>query len=200
MRRLQVLLVVLVAAVSVASAADVELVPFAAYRFGGEVKAQDSSYFDYDVEIDEDLAYGFAIDIGITSGLQIELMASRQDSDFVRSSGLFDPQEAVLPVKVTYYHVGVGWAWKLEDCEPFVIGSLGMTELAPGDAALRDETEFSASIGGGVKVWANRHVGFRFEGRGFWTNTSDQGDDWDFWNYDNDLYQGEIRAGLIIAF
>ena len=181
-------------------AADVELTPFAGYRFGGEIKAENSNFFLEDVEVDDDAAFGFALDLKIHKGLTIELMASRQDSAFVSDTGLFDPQATVFDVEVTYYHVGVGWAWKKEGFEPFVLGSIGITDLSPDEVTLRDEEEFSASIGGGVKIWANPHLGFRFEGRGFWTDTDDRDDEWEFWEYNDDMYQVEVRVGLIIAF
>lgn len=200
MRRALVLLTVVLATPGAVQATEVEITPFAGYRFGGEIKANNSDFFDVDVEVDEDAAFGFALDLKINKGLTVELMASRQDSEFVTDTGLFNPQDPVLDVEVTYYHVGVGWAWKREEYEPFLIGSIGITDLSPNEVTLRDEQEFSASIGGGVKIWVNPHLGFRFEGRGFWTDTDDRDDEWEFWNYDDDLYQGEVKVGLIIAF
>ena len=54
-----------------------------------------------------------------------------------------------------------------------------------------------------MKIWANRHFGFRFELRGYWANTDEDendcavcpGDD-----LDDDLFQGQARVGLIVSF
>ena len=46
-------------------------------------------------------------------------------------------------------------------------------------------------------MFVNRSFGFRFEARGYWTDTEDDDDDfddrWD-WQADGDLYQGEATA------
>jgi opacity protein-like surface antigen len=199
MRKILILLTVLVAAAG-AQAAELELTPFIGYRFGGDVPAESSDLFDVDVEVDEDAALGLALDIRVVHGLMIELFASRQDTQFVDDAGLFVPGEDLLDVEITYYHVGVGWGWKIDDLEPFVLGSLGIANVSPDSFGLRDEDEFSMSFGGGLKVWLNDHVGFRFEARGFWTDLS-SAEDWEFWDeYDDDLYQGEVKVGLAISF
>jgi hypothetical protein len=61
------------------------------------------------------------------------------------------------------------------------------------------------SLGGGVKIFFNEHVGMRFEGRGYFTVI----DDYDSGCYDycdccdygyNDTLAGIASAGLILAW
>jgi hypothetical protein len=201
MRKTLLILTVLIMAAGSASAAELELTPFVGYRFGGDVPQESSEIFEVDVEVDEDAVYGMALDVRVGPGLLIELFTSRQETEFVDDTGLFQPEDVLLDVDVTYYHVGVGWGWRISDFEPFVLGSLGIAKVSPDEFGLHDEDEFSMSFGGGVKVWINNHVGFRFEGRGYWTDLGSAEDEWQFWDeYDDDLYQAEVKAGLIISF
>jgi opacity protein-like surface antigen len=201
MRKTLTILTLLIVAAGSASAAELELTPFIGYRFGGDVPRESSEIFEVDVEVDEAAVYGMALDIKVGPGLLIELFASRQETEFVDDTGLFQPEDVLLDVDVTYYHVGVGWGWRINDVEPFVLGSLGIAKISPDAFGLHDEDEFSMSFGGGVKVWINNHVGFRFEGRGYWTDLGSSEDEWEFWDgYDDDLYQGEVKVGLVISF
>ncbi len=84
---------------------------------------------------------------------------------------------------------------------------LGITRLLPEPAALQDETRFSASFAAGVKVWLGRHVGLRFEARGFFTVLESDGDAFCETGGEclvhakgSDISQGEVRAGLVLRF
>jgi opacity protein-like surface antigen len=201
MRKTLLVLTVLAMTAGGAHAADLELTPFIAYRFGGEVPAESNDLFEVDAKIDEDAAFGIAMDIKVAHGLLIGLFASRQETNFVDDSGLFLPEEDLLGVEITYYQIGVGWSRRIADYEPFVLGSLGITNIKPDAFGLHDEDEFSLSFGGGVKIWFNNHVGARFEARGFWTDLGSAESEWEFWDeYQHDLYQGEVNVGLVLAF
>lgn len=100
---------------------------------------------------------------------------------------------------MTYYHVGAGWVWKQDDWEVFVTGSIGVAELDPDSLMLTSENEFSTSVGGGIKVWAHRNIGFRFELRGYWANFETGDTDW--WDEFGDAFvQGEARVGVVVRF
>jgi len=189
-----------------AEAPAIEITPTIGYRWGGELQAQDNALFSTDVKLDESEAFGLTIDVPITSNLFVELMADRQDTD-LGENALFGA-DTVADIKVTYYHVGVLYQWNLERVSPFVVGGLGLTELEPDLVGASSDSRFSASLGGGVKLQVSDHVGFRFEARGYWTNTDtqewndwwDECDNGDCWDGNNDLVQGELKAGLIFSF
>ena len=153
MRKILLVLALLTIAGGSVSAAELELTPFVGYRFGGDVPRESSEIFEVDVEVDEAAVYGMALDIKVGPGVLIELFVSRQETDFIDDAGLFQPDEIVLDVDVSYYHVGVGYGWRINDFEPFVLGSLGITKISPDAFGLHDEDEFSMSFGGGVKIW-----------------------------------------------
>jgi hypothetical protein len=108
---------------------------------------------------------------------------------------------------ITYYQVGVLYQWHTRHIDPFVVGGLGITDIDLASPRATDETRFSTSIGGGFKLWFSEHVGFRFEARGYWTDT-DAGDcwddhwcdDWDDWYGHHGTVQGEFKAGVIFSF
>lgn len=203
-------LIILFPALVMAQGASIELTPTIGYRWGGEILAEDNDLFAVDVEVEDSQAFGLILDIPVTRSLQIELLVDRQSTDFGQDR-LFSPDDFELGVDLTYYHVGVLWQWHTRDLVPFVVGSVGLAQIEPDLAGVEDEERFSASIGGGFKVPITDHFGFRFELRGFWTDT-DKGDchwyeddeycwdDWHNWNGDDDLVQGEVKVGFVFRF
>ena len=198
---LPTLLSILALAPPILGAANIEITPFAAYRFGGEIEADDNALFSMDVDVDESDAFGVLLGIPVNPGLQIELLYSEQQTELVANDNLFAPQVGLTDVDVTYFHVGVTWQWHFDRVQPFVAGGLGIGRVDPGVPGT-DDDRFSMNFGGGVKIMTSPHVGVRFEGRTYWTNTSDDDywDDWDDYNGWNDLVQGEVKVGLVLAF
>jgi len=185
-----------------AFAQQVEVTPFIAYRSGGEFQA-DTINPNEDVQIDESEAYGVAVNIPLTPWSQIELMADFQSSNFQGGNDIFVPDQSLGDVDVAYYHVGFLVQGDHPKVQPFGVISLGATNINPDLPGLDSETKFSTSFGGGVKLFFSRNVGMRFEGRGFYTllDRNDGFDDCNYcYDYTNDLWQGEIRAGLIMRF
>lgn len=204
MQRAVTLAALLACSCGTLAAADIEITPMYGYRWGGEIAAANSPLFTEDVEIDDSAAYALSLGIRSESGLIIEISANRQESRFIESDTLFGGSNVLFDVDTTYYHVGVGRNWTLrdEDYELFLTGSLGVAAIDPDTPGARSATEFSVSLGGGLKVWANHHLGFRFELRGFWADTGNSDACalcvWD--KFDNDLFQGEARIGVIARF
>ncbi len=201
MRRLTFVFLVALVAIP-ALAQQVEVTPFIAYRTGGEFEA-DTINPNEDVQIDESEAYGIAVNIPLTPWSQLELMADFQNSNFQGGDNIFVPDQNLGDVDVAYYHVGFVFQGADPKVQPFGVLSLGATNLNPDLPGLDSETKFSTSFGGGVKIFFSRNVGMRFEGRGFYTllDSDEDFDDCDFcYNYTNELWQGEVRAGLIMRF
>lgn len=187
-----------------------ELTPRIGYNFGGTLDGQDTFQFNTDLEAKDSPSYGVSFDIPLSRNLQIELLASRQSTELRFDEGLFGPNLAVADFDVSYYHVGLLWQGHSGRVSPFFVASLGVGELDPKIAGASSETRLSTSLGGGVKVFFDdqEHVGLRLEGRGFWTDLSDDNhwhnDNHDWWDddytYGNDFTQGQVSAGLIIAW
>jgi hypothetical protein len=188
-----------------------EITPTASYNFGGTIDASDTELFDFDLEAADSEAFGVTFGIPVAPWAQIELLASRQSTELEFDHGLFGNEQGIADFDVTYYHVGGLFAWGSGQIHPFVVASLGVTELDPDVAGASSETRFSGSLGGGVKIYFNQHFGLRLEGRGFWTALDDYENDYyddDYCcydsgcgcGYDNGFTQFQASAGLIFAF
>lgn len=202
---LALVVVASLAVADVGAAQSVEINPYGGYRWGGELDADDNALFDEDVELDESGVYGIRLDVAVSRGFQIELLASRQETEFAVDEELFGDDADLLDVQLDTYHIGVLWQGGSGQVHPFAVTSVGVTSIDPDLPSVSSEDRLSASFGGGVKVFLNPHVGFRFEGRFFWTDIDedddrDHDDDCCDVDYGDDLYQGEVTAGLVVAF
>ena len=182
-----------------------EITPTIGYRMGGELSASDNELFEVDVEVDESEVYGLkvAIPIGVP-GVQLELLAMQQESSFNSDGGLFSPDIELADIDISYYHVGLIWDWGPGQVNPFVAVAAGLARIDPDLPQVDAENRFSGSLAGGVKIFFAPNVGVRLEGRGYWTVIDDEyGDDRGccyHYSYNEDFYQLEATAGLIVAF
>ncbi|MEM7051847.1 MAG: outer membrane beta-barrel protein [Acidobacteriota bacterium] len=199
----------LLATAPVVQAQSFEITPFFGYRVGGEFDRFDEDFgdldFDTDIEVDNGESFGVIVDFPIGQNFYVELFASRQESELIFDGGLFEPDDTLFDIDVDYYHGGILYEWNPGQLKPFVVASAGVTQLSPNNGS-GDETYFSASVGGGVKVFFSDNFGLRFEGRVFSTVVDEDDEvfcdrrycyDYDDGNY---LYQGEGRVGLILRF
>ncbi|HYO13676.1 MAG TPA: outer membrane beta-barrel protein [Thermoanaerobaculia bacterium] len=199
------LALLLIPALAAAQPANFEITPLAGYRLGGEFDASNEDFFeddDLEAEIEENGIYGVIFAIPLTPGWKLELLANRQESTFIIDEGLLSPTIELGDVTVSMYHAGFAFDWGLGQVRPFIVGTLGLARIEPDFPELNAENRFSASLGGGAKIFFSPNVGLRLEGRGYWT---DLGTDWEdrYDRYDSDaggLFQAEASAGLIFAF
>jgi len=84
-------------------------------------------------------------------------------------------------------------------------GVFGATRFVPG-AGFDAATKFGAGAGLGVKTFFGKNVGLRLEARGYWTLVSGEGGVACvngiclFAFSGSGLWQGDVNAGLILAF
>jgi hypothetical protein len=172
-----------------------EISPFAGYRWDGTLEGDNGLFLD-SVDIDQSEVYGLRLDFPVTDAFQIELQASHQPTRFSHGDQLFGQHSDFPDVDVDTFHVGFLFQGGDGQVHPYGIFSVGATRLSPDVAHADSVSRLSTSGGGGLKVFFGPHVGMRFEGRIYWTDT-DQSNDW--WD-DHDLWQKEATAGLILAF
>ena len=179
-----------------------ELTPTAGYRWGGTIFAR-QSFFGEDVDVAPSASFGvnFGIPLG-DSGLKLELMANRQSSQLESGRGLFEPDNEVADIDVTYLHGGLQIPFaRSRNATPYFVGSAGLAILDPKIFGVSAEQRFSASAGLGIKVPMSRNLSFRFEGRGYYTALEEEDDCFVCeYFYNEDFYQGEVNAGLVISF
>jgi len=137
---------------------EVELTPFAAGVTGGEF---DDQVTGAGVDVGSSSGFGIAVDIGAKGfDRQYELYYSRQATDVAT-----DPR---IDLEIEYLHIGGIVAYPQDHVTPYIVGGLGATRFAPS-GGYDDDTKFSISLGGGVKVPLGKHLALRLEGRGYVT-------------------------------
>jgi hypothetical protein len=180
-----------------------EITPFLAYRWGGTIFADQTFLFGQDVDVASSAAAGasLAIPLGST-GMKLELMANRQQSELELGGGLFEPDDEVADIDITYMHAGLQIPFaRSANVSPYVVVSGGIANLDPQLIGVSAENRFSASAGVGVKLPVSRALSFRFEGRGYYVAMEEEDDCrvCDYY-YNDNFYQGEVNLGLVFSF
>src|SRR5262245_16404036 len=180
-----------------------ELTPVAGYRLEGDFNARSSDAFDRDlnVKVDASATFGVLFHIPLAPSWQLEILANRQRSEFIVDRGLLTPTTILGDVDLTVLQAGFLFQWGDGQVNPFITAAAGLTRIDPKFNELASDDRFSASVGGGVKIYFGENIGLRLEGRGYWTDL-DTGFNGRYNRYDSGdgLFQGEGSVGLIIAF
>jgi hypothetical protein len=200
----------LVIAPAAARGQTVEITPVVGYRFGGSFTAGTSTGPQGDFgtyEVDDAASFGVQLGFRVSRDGEIELLYSRQDTR-VATGSLFTGTP-VFDLVLESWHAGGNYLFKEEDARvrPYIGMGLGITRLLPGPAGLSEETRFSASFAAGAKVWLGRHIGLRFEARGFFTFLGGSRETFChtaegclIHAEGSDISQGEARAGVVLRF
>lgn len=123
-------------------------------------------------------SFNFTFGVFVTEQAELEFLWARQSSQLVASG----PAAADLPItdmSVYNYHFNFVYNWGMADSRvrPFAFGGLGATQYSFGDVLiagppgsgapglLDGETQFSSTIGGGVKFYFSPNIGAKVTGR-----------------------------------
>ena len=180
-----------------------ELTPFVGFRWGGTIFANQSFLFGEDVNVasSPNLGASFGLPLGDT-GMKLQLMANRQSSELETESGLFEPENRVADIDVTYLHAGLEIPFaQSRNATPYFVVSGGLANLDPQVSNVSAENRFSASAGLGVKIPMNDVMSVKLEGRGYYVALEEESDCTicDYF-YNEDFYQGEVNMGLVFSF
>ena len=184
----------------------VDLTPFLGYRYGGTLYADQSNLFSRNVDVKSSMNFGLNLGIPVSSsGLKIELLVDRQNTNFTDSGGLFSPNANLGDFSVTYYQAGVLIPFAASRAAtPYVAVTGGVANLDPQFSGASSSNRFAASAAIGVKVPLQRNLAIRVEERGFYTSMSNYDNRCRacYYNYDynHDLVQGETNVGLDFKF
>ena len=138
--------------------ADVELTPFAGYRIGGDLTDEDS---DTDQDLDEGASFGIILNIQDKEYTQYEFLYSRQSSSLnISSAGTFSS----LDLDIHYFQFGGSYLFEGKESRPYLSFTLGAAYLDP-DQGYDSTTEFSYSLGGGMRWYLLDNMGLRFDVR-----------------------------------
>jgi opacity protein-like surface antigen len=177
----------------------VEITPFAGYQSKETFTDQTTGA---KLKLDDAHSVGLIVDVDVAQNSQVEFLYSRAKSALAPEGG----GPALTDIKVEYLQVGGLLVYGNERVKPFFGATLGVTRFSPDASGMDSDTNFSLGLVGGVKVFLTKHVGLRFEARGFATSVNS--DSAAFCNnggckifYDGDfIWQLTANAGLIVAF
>jgi opacity protein-like surface antigen len=180
-----------------------ELTPFIGYRWGGTIFADQTFIFGEDVDVAPSMNFGGSLGIPLgDTGMKLELMADRQSSELETGDGLFEPDDEIADIDVTYLHAGLQIPFaRSRNATPYFVVSAGLANIDPQVSGVSAENRFSASAGVGVKLPVSNNLGIKLEGRGYFTALEEEDDCTicDYF-YNEDFYQGEVNLGLVFSF
>ena len=188
----------------IATAQNVEIVPFGGYRLGTS-GAGGSARTPVVYDNNGGVSFGALVDIPYgppKDGLKFEALFSREQSFIrVRPGTALDPP---VEVDVTVDHYMLGGVQELDETpgKAFIGGLFGLSRFAGPDEI---DVRFTIGLSGGAKFFANRHVGLRIDARGYMTIVSLSGaaacSGGCVATFSiNPAFQADFTAGVIVAF
>jgi hypothetical protein len=179
----------------------VEISPFGGYRFGWSVGQVNGAPVTDD---DGGVSFGVLANIPFgppQDGYKFEVLASRESAMVTARRSVLDPP---FRAHVSVDQIMIGAMQELEDepARPFISGLIGLTRYQTPDGT---EVRFALGLGGGGKFFATPHLGLRIDGRAFMTIVNLSGAAACAGGcvvafHTNPVFQGELTAGLILAF
>ena len=139
-----------------------EITPFVGYRLGGDFDVASS---DQHANLDDHGSFALALAVRRDPYSQYELLYTREETQVEKTSSL-----APLDVNVEYLHLGGTVDAEVESdfpLHPYILGGLGLTRFTADSGS--DDTRFSVSLGGGLRVPVSPRFSLRFEARGYLT-------------------------------
>ena len=118
------------------------------------------------LRVDNSLAFGTMIDVGITENSQFDFMWNRNNTSYDAHNVLTNSYFHAYDSDIDQFQFGTLYMFRNSEVKlrPYIVGGLGFTHDSNSNST-PNRTEFSWSIGGGVKYYASRHVGFRADVR-----------------------------------
>jgi hypothetical protein len=141
-----------------------EITPYAGYAIGGNFEDNTTGA---DLDVKEGGSFGLVLGMPDTPETRYELFYGLQRTK-VTGGGTFGG-DTLFDLDIHYLHLGGIYMFPGAAVRPFLSGGLGASHFVPDGNGMRRKTFFSLSLGGGARIPISRHVGLRFEGRGFLT-------------------------------
>jgi opacity protein-like surface antigen len=139
-----------------------EVTPFAGYRMGGDF---DVTGAPGGADLDDHGSFALAVNLALDEISSYELFYSRQQASFESTSVV-----APLDLNVEYLHLGGTLVVNEElPLTPYIVGGLGVTRFSPQSGPGSDDSRFSLSLGGGLKLPVTQRLALRLEARGYLT-------------------------------
>ena len=151
------------------AAADdrIEIVPYAGFRTGGDFEFEDVQQHAH---VDSQGSLALALNLDIDANSQYQVYFSRQATRI-------EPNPATpggTDLDIAYLHLGGTLTPDTSlALKPYLVGTLGATWFSPDAVGAHDSTQFSISLGGGLRIPVRPRFNLLLEARGFVTFLSD---------------------------
>ncbi len=143
------------------SAQRFEISPYTGFMLGGKI-----NYYQGYLKIEDGQNWGIMADVNLASETQLELGYSRLTTSVMQKS-YTDYEKIIRTLIVDYIQIGSLREFEINNDAfiPFLVGTLGMTVFTPRDGGYSSSTNFSITLGGGVKIFPTEHFGIRLQAR-----------------------------------
>ena len=140
------------------SAQAIEINGFAGWQLHGKAKL-----YDGDFRINDAMNYGGKLSVALASTTQVEFSYMRSDTE-----GRFYPFIGTIgdPVSLSSNYIQLGGVQEVDlgMIKPFGTIGVGLTVWSPKSSQYNSKTQFSATVGGGLKIWLTDFLGIRLQG------------------------------------
>ena len=197
------------AAVAADDSPTLEITPFVGYRLGGQFDYQDPANTDGDetsIDVGDDVSFGIDLGLYRDDTSFYELLYGQQTAELDTD----EPALQGVDVKVEYLHFGGTLLYPRDEVfVPYLSLTIGATRLDAQSGGYDSETEFSASLGGGLRFAITEQFFINTGLRGYVTFVDSDTDI--FCTGEGDLdcllkssgstfFQGEASVGFTFAF
>jgi opacity protein-like surface antigen len=143
-----------------------EVTPFVGYRMGGDFDLESvNGGFAGDADLKNHGSFAVAVNLLLDPTSAYELFYSRQETSLKENSPL-----APFDLDVEYLHLGGTLVLNEElPVIPYMAGGLGLTRLSPQTGDASEDTRFSVSLAGGLRLPITDRFSARLEARGYLT-------------------------------
>lgn len=158
------------------------------------------------LRVNDSLAFGTFLDYSLTETAQLEFMWNRNNTSYSAHDILSNSYIRAYHSDIDQYQFGGLYMFRssAEKLRPYVAGSLGFTHDSNSNGT-PNRTEFSFSLGGGVKYYLTRHIGLRGDLRYLPTYGSSSNELYCYFgcyyaNVSHYLNRGSFTGGIIFKF
>ncbi|HKM84490.1 MAG TPA: OmpA family protein [Candidatus Acidoferrum sp.] len=192
-----------------------EVTPFIGYETSGTYPLSNPggslALVDH-LRVNDALSYGSFLDYNLTENGQLEFMWDRNNTSYSARDITTLQYFKAYNSDVDQFQFGGLYMFRGSEhrLRPYVAASLGFTHdsnspISMGFTSVSNRTAFAWSIGGGVKYYLNRHVGFRGDVRYLPTYGSSSDQTYCYFGcyvarVPNYLNRGNFVGGLIFRF
>jgi hypothetical protein len=152
----------MVAAISTPAQGRFEVTPFVGYENTGSYPVSNNTGLVDRLRVNDSVAFGTFLDYNLSENFQTEFMWNRNNTSYSAHDISTDTYFSAYHSVIDQYQFG--GLYMLRDSShrlrPYFAASVGFTHDENGGGN-PNRTEFSYSLGGGIKYYATKRLGFR---------------------------------------